>query len=255
METVVREGKYIYCIIDSEQFKTFGPLGIGGRGDNVYTVCFERIAAVVSNAPVKEYPVLRENLIPHEYVIEAVMKEHTVLPVRFATITENEEKVKEILEREYDKFSDLLDKLKDKKELGLKAIFKEDVIYKEILEKYQEIKKLKEATASKPLKETYYQCMEAGKMVERALEKEKEEAKEEILRFLEPLSEDVKINNIYGERMIINAAFLINRDKEEDFDNAVGQMDTKYGYKIRFKYVGIVPPFNFVNLVIEAGKS
>lgn len=253
MEVVLKEGKYIYCIIESNQSRSFGPLGIGDRGDELYTICFNDIAAVVSNSPIRKYPVSRENTIAHEMAIEEVLKEHTVLPVRFVTIAEDEEKVKKILEKEHDKFSDLLDKIKGKKELGLKAIFKEDIIYKEILEKYKEIKRLKEAIASKPPAETHYHCMEIGKMVEQALEKEKQVHKEAILDILRPLAEEIKINNNYGERMILTAAFLVAKNKEPEFDQKVQHLDAQYGDKIKFKYVGTLPPFNFVNLVIEMG--
>ncbi|MEW6216025.1 MAG: GvpL/GvpF family gas vesicle protein [Nitrospirota bacterium] len=92
----VKEGKYIYCIIAEGERKKFGSLGIGGIGNELYTVCFNDIAAVVSSSPIKKYPVSRENLIPHERAIEEVMKTHTVLPVRFGTIAEDEEKVKKI---------------------------------------------------------------------------------------------------------------------------------------------------------------
>ena len=97
MQKVINgEGKYLYCIIAADVPKTFGPLGIGGRGDEIYTVCFNDIAAVVSSSPIKKYPVSRENLIPHERAIEEVMRTYIVLPVRFATIAEDEEKVKKI---------------------------------------------------------------------------------------------------------------------------------------------------------------
>jgi len=254
MEVALKEGKYIYCIIESNQPQSFGPLGIGGRGDELYTICFDDIAAVVSNSPIRKYPVSSENTFAHEKAIEEVMKQYPVLPVRFATIAEDDEKVRKILEKEYSKFKEMLNKLKNKKELSLKAIFKEEVIYKEILEKYQEIKKFKEAIASKPLKETYYQRMEIGKMVEHALEEEKETYKDIILNTLRPLAEDIRINNTYGERMIINAAFLVAEDKESGVDQEVHELDEKYGDKIKFKYIGTVPPFNFVNLVIETGK-
>ena len=250
----LKEGKYLYCIINSKESRSFGPLGIGERGDEVYTVGFKDVAAVISNAPMKKYPVSSDNVFAHEKAIEEVMKEHTVLPVRFATLTEDEAKVKKILEREYDKFNDLLQKMQNRKELGLKAIFKEEIIYQEILEKYKEIKSLKEAIASQPPAKTYLQRMEIGKMVEQALEKEKEIYKEAILASLRPLAEDIKINNGYGERMIINAAFLVNKDKESEFDQKIQELDVHYGNKIKFKYVGTLPPFNFVNLVIETGN-
>jgi hypothetical protein len=49
---------------------------------------------VVSNSPITKYSVSRENMFAHEKAIEEVMKEYTVLPVRFCTITEVEEKLR-----------------------------------------------------------------------------------------------------------------------------------------------------------------
>ncbi|OFW45927.1 MAG: gas vesicle synthesis GvpLGvpF [Actinobacteria bacterium RBG_13_35_12] len=246
-----KEGKYIYCLIATADSKTFGPLGIGGRGDELYTICFNDIAAVVSNSPIIRYTVSRENMIAHEKAIEEVMKEHTILPVRFATIAEDQEKVKKILEKEYSKFKDLLNKMKNKKELGLKAIFKEAVIYKDILEKYKEIRILKEKTASLPSEKTYFKIAEIGEMVEAALQKEKEIYKKDILNTLSALAAEVKINHNYWELMIVNAAFLVEKCKETEFDQKVNELGAKYSSNIKLKYIGKVPPFNFVNLAIE----
>jgi len=217
----------------------------------LYTICFNDIAAVVSNSPIIRYKVSRENTLAHEKAIEEVMKEHTVLPVRFATISEEEEKVKKILEKEYSKFKDLLNKMKDKKELGLKAIFNEDVIYKDILEKYKEIRILKEKVATLPSEKTYFKRAEIGEMVEAALQREKEIYKKDILNTLSALAVEVKINSSYWELMIINAAFLVENYKEAEFDQKVNEFEAKYSSNMKFKYIGKVPPFNFVNLVVE----
>jgi predicted phage-related endonuclease len=160
MDVAAKEGKYIYCVIDSNQPQSFGPLGIGGRGDDLHTVCFDDISAVVSNAPVKKYRVSRENSLAHEKVIETVMAEYAALPVRFATVAEDQEKVKRILEKEHDRFKDLLDSVKNKAELGLKAMFKEEIIYKDILEKYEDIRRLKEKIAAIAPEKSYYPRME-----------------------------------------------------------------------------------------------
>lgn len=253
MKVAIKEGKYLYCVIGLNQPRTFGPLGIGERGDELHTISFNDIAAVTSNCRIQIYPLSRRNLLAHEKAIEEVMKEYTVLPIRFSTIAESEDKVRLILEKEYDNFKDLLNKLEGKKELGLKAIFKED-IYDYILEKYQDIKALKVKIETLPLEKTYYQRMEIGRMVETALQKEKEACKEDILNNLSPLAWEIKTNNTYGERMIINAAFLVEKHKEEDFDLEVSELDAQYSDRINFKYVVTVPPFNFVNLVIDTDK-
>jgi len=53
--------------------------------------------------------------------------------------------------------------------------------------------------------------------------------------------------------MIMNAAFLVAQEKEAEFDREVQGLADRYNDKVRFKYVGTLPPFNFVNLVINMG--
>ena len=250
----------MYCIIRSNESQSFGPLGIGSRGDELHTICFNDIAAVVSNSPIISYPIARDNVLPYERAIEEVMKKHTVLPVRFNVIVEDEDKVKRILEREYDKFVDLLKKMDGKKELGLKAIFSaeggpasggKENIYNYILEKYDDIRRLKKALSSEPPAKTYYLRVEVGRKVEAALKKERDIHKEEIFNTLSPLAQDTKVNSPYGELMIISAAFLVEKRGEAEFDKNVQGLADKFGNKIKFKYTGTLPPFNFVNLVID----
>ena len=251
MDAATKEGKYIYCIMDSNQPQSFGTLGIGGRGDELHTVSFGDISALVSDAPLGKYRVSRDNSLTHEKAIETVMAQYAVLPVRFATVAEDEDKVKRILEKEHDRFKDLLGSIADKTELSIKAIFKEDVVYKDILERYENIRSLKEKIASFAPEKTHRQRMAIGEMVEQALRSEKEIAKADILDALSPLAFEVKTNDTYGEMMIINAAFFVEKEKEADFDQQVQQLDDKYSEKVTLKYVGPLPPFNFVNISIN----
>ena len=247
-----KEGKYIYCIIASGGVsEKFSSIGIGDRGDEVYSVCYEDIAAVVSNSPIVSYRTSRDNLMAHEKAIEEVMSNHIVLPVKFATIAENEEKIRTILKNEYRKFKNMLGKINNKKELGLKAMFKDDVIYRDILEKRKDICELKAAIIDKAPEKTYHQRMKIGEMVESALKDEVSTCREDILEILSPLAVEVKVNPVFGEKMVINAAFLVENSSEEAFDIKVNDIDVKYGGKMKLKYVGNIPPFNFVNLIIQ----
>ncbi|MCF7879033.1 MAG: GvpL/GvpF family gas vesicle protein [Candidatus Omnitrophica bacterium] len=251
METKNKEGLYIYCLITSGESKTFGSLGIGARGDQLYTIGADGIAAVVSNTPIVEYPTSRANLIAHERAIEEVMKEYTVLPVRFGTIAEDEKQVRRILETQVPKFREMVEKLEGKKEVGIKAIFKKEVIYDYVLDKYEEIRKLKERINGLPAQKSHYQRIEIGRMVEKALETEKEQNEKQIFDSLSPLTIEAKSNKLFGALMVINTAFLIAKSREEEFDRQVNELDTRLGERVSFKYVSQVPPFNFVNLSIK----
>jgi len=149
----------------------------------------------------------------------------------------------------------LLTKMSGKKELGLKVMAVEEPIFKYILEKYDDIRLLKEKLAKLDPDKAHYQLMKIGEMVEKALIKENSAFSENIVNLLTPLSEEVKINDKYGERMILNAAFLIKDENEAEFDKAILSFDEQYGNLLSFKYVGSLPPYNFVNLVINTQEE
>jgi len=250
---IPKEGKYIYGIIRYAGPIDYGPIGIGTRDDIVYGVCFNDISAIVSNSPIIQYGARRANIIAHQKVLEEVMKRFTVLPVRFSTISEHNDNtgILRILERDYNKFSDLLNKMEGKKELGLKVLAHEEAMYESIVEKYEDIRILRGKLINLHPDKTHYHRTKIGEMVSEALKKENEHYKNKILSVLNPQSEDVKINDNYGDMMILNVAFLIKNSAEPGFDKAVKDFDEKYGRFMTFKYVGTLPPYNFVNLVIN----
>src|SRR6266516_1271831 len=117
-----REGRYIYGIIAANQRREFGPIGIGARGNVVYTLSYQNLAAIVSCSPIVKYPVTRENSIAHAKVLEKAMEEYTILPVRYCTIAENDETIIEkVLKNRYQEFVDLIREMEGKMELGVRA--------------------------------------------------------------------------------------------------------------------------------------
>lgn len=246
-------GQYIYCIIESNHQKDFGPLGIGEGEPELTTVCYNDISAVISSCSVKEFVVSRENTMKHERAIEEVLKEHPVLPVRFSTIANSKEQiVKKVLVPRYEEFKDLLSWMRDKQEIGIRARWVNmDLVFKEILEENERIKELKERIAAKTPEETYYDRIDLGKMIEAKLKEKKKEEKDRIVDALKEKAEDYKINDVYGDEMILNSAFLVKKEKEEDFFSSVSDLQNEYDERVQLKYVTGSPPFNFVNLVIK----
>src|ERR687898_1147881 len=120
-------GKYVYCIIRSDRQREFGGIGIGGN-QRVYTVHHNDLAAVVSDTPIVIYDPTRENVLAHEFVNETVMKEHTVIPMSFGTVFRSEDDVTELLRSTYQAFSDVLDKMQDKIEFGLKVLWEREKV-------------------------------------------------------------------------------------------------------------------------------
>src|SRR5919107_92212 len=144
------EGKYVYCIIETTEQRSFGPIGIGGRGDEVYTVHHDGLAAVVSNAR-----------------------------------------------------------------------------------------------------------MQLGRLIETAMTERSDAYVREIYSGLRDTAVASRANKPIGDKMIMNAAFLIERDREQEFDSKVKEIAARYEGKLSFKYTGPWPPYNFVHirLKLERGEG
>jgi len=249
---VEKEGKYIYCIIGTKEERNFGPIGIGGRGDEVLTISYDDLSMVVSNSLVGKLEVSRKNLLVHEKVIEEVMKEFdSVLPVRFGTIASGADEIRNLLDRRYREFKTALRDMEHKIELGVKGIWKNmGAIFKEIVEENKEIKKAKEKFQNDRGKKNIQAKMEVGKMVAQALEKKKEKEAAKIIDTLRRTSVNYKLNKTMGDEMFVNAAFLVDKGREKEFDNIMDDLSEEYKNRIKFMYAGPLPVYNFVNIVI-----
>src|SRR6266566_1971733 len=188
--TVESRGKYVYCVIRSEDALRFGAVGLGTVPAEVSTVHYKDIAAVVSDTPIEVFDATRENVLAHERVNEAVMRDHTVIPMSFGTVFKTRDDIIELLRGAYSAFIDVLLKMEDKVEFGLKVLWERDV-----------------AVAS-------------------------------------------RANKPIGDKMIMNAAFLVSRDREQAFDAKVKAVGAKYA-PLTFRYTGPWPPYNFVNIRLK----
>ena len=62
----------------------------------------------------------------------------------------------------------------------------------------------------------------------------------------------VEVGDPMHERMVVNASFLVERNRLGDLDEALEQMAAEREGTIRFRYTGPLPPHSFVELSVEA---
>ncbi len=248
-----RDGKYIYCIIASNYDINLGPIGVGGRGDLVSTIGFESLCMVVSNHPLSRFVVNPENMLAHQHVIEQVMKEfNSVIPVRFGTIAATPDEIRNLLNRRYSEFMELLRDFENKVELNVRGTWKNiGEIYKEIDREHTELQKIRvEIEKLQDEKAKTLKIAEAGKMIEQALSEKKEAEAEKIIDAFRRSVFEYKQNKTSGDAMFMNTAFLVNSGREVEFDNIMSDLGIKYQDRCDFIYTTPLPIFNFINLKI-----
>ena len=248
-----RSGKYVYCIIHTDDPRRFGPIGIGTEPTEVHTVNYKDIAAVVSDTPLEVYDPTRENVLAHERVNEVVMRDFTVIPMSFSTVFKTSEDIVELLRSAYDAFRDVLVKMQDKLEFGLKVLWEPETIIREIEKDDENLRLLRQEISSQK-GSTYFARMQYGRLVDSLLQERSEKLVSEIIDTLSTVSVASRTNKPIGDKMILNGAFLVARDREPDFDAKVKEIDARYENLI-FKYTGPWPPYNFVNIRLKLERA
>lgn len=247
------KGRYVYCIIRSDHQLNFGPIGIGEEPAPVYTVRCDDLSAVVSDSPLGVLDPTRDNVLAHQRVNETVMREHTVLPMSFGTVFKTRDDVTAFLKSAYRAFSDVLDKMENKLEFGLKVLWDRDAVIHEIEQEDEDIHRLKTEIAAQK-GSTYFARMQYGRLIDAALQARSERYVAEIFDRLRNVSVAARSNRPIGDRMILNAAFLVSRDAEQAFDARVKDLGGNHSM-LTFRYTGPWPPYNFVNIRLKLERA
>jgi hypothetical protein len=247
------KGRYVYCIIRCTRPLAFGGIGIGDEPAPVYAIRCDDLAAIVSDTPLGVLDPTRDNVLAHQRVNETVMREHTVLPMSFGTMFKTNDDVTAFLKSAYKAFSDVLDKMENKLEFGLKVLWDRDAVIRDIEDENEDIHRLKNEIAAQK-GSTYFARMQYGRLIDAALQARSERYVSEIFDRLRDVSVAARANKPIGDRMILNAAFLVSRDAEEAFDARVKTLGADYA-RLTLKYTGPWPPYNFVNIRLKLERA
>lgn len=243
------QARYLYCVIGGETERGFDVDGIGGKGDTVYALPFDGLSAVVSDSPEAEYDSTRRNLTAHMRVLESVMAEHTIVPIRFGSVAPNRAAIDEtLLKPQRQAIDTLLTELEGRVEMGLKVFWMEGILYAEILSARPDITKLRDKLIGRSPDESYYERVKVGELLEAAVVDKRATEADALMRAIEPLAYRVQPQNAMGEQTLLSVAMLLDRSKTDALEAVVTQLDQENDGRLLFKMVGPTAPYNFVDL-------
>jgi len=260
-----KQGKYIYGIIphdpDSKQVssddaKSFGPCGITAC-EEVYALPYKNIWAVISDSEIIDYTHMRKDalamfLVRHERVIEKIMASgYTIIPVKLGTFAQDEEELIHILLCSYSIIRDITGQTSNKIEIDLVATWSDFTsVLKETGEE-KEIKQLKEKLLVNPKAVTMDDQMKVGFMIKKALDEKRERLAQEIQGVLADISRGIRVHELMDDKMVMNAALLIDKCDQPLFYKKVEELNDKFAEKLNFRCVGPLPPYSFYTLEVK----
>jgi hypothetical protein len=247
---------YIYGILNSDKELFFGPRGVTAC-EEVYTVPYQDISAVVSDSETLDYTHMRKDrlamlLVRHQKAIETIMGlGHTIIPMRLGTFAKDIEEVRCVLACGHSIIKDIFTKISNMIEIDITATLGD---FNAVLKKAgedEEIKEFKERLLANPKAMTMDDQMKIGLMVKDALDKIREGYSNKIQTALKSVSHDFKAHELMDDKMVANIAFLISKNKHKDFEMKVEGLNTEFNEKLNFRCVGPLPPYSFYTLEIK----
>ena len=237
---------YVYGLVRADTSLPEGLTGLGPSG-KVSTIVHGRVAAIISDVPVDRPLGVRGDLLAHETVLDAVAAGATVVPMRFPAVVEEDAVVDELLAPNEDRFVTLLDDLEDRVQFTLSGRYEQDAVLREILVGDPEIAALREKVRRLPDDASYYDRVRLGELVVQALEDRRDGEAAAIVDRLAPFAVATTSNPPGAPEDVLNAAFLVERERQWEFEDAVESVGEDLAGRIRLRLLGPVAPYDFVD--------
>ena len=259
-------GRYIYGVISggaAESFPLDGVVPSAAEGtqdravvERAYTVSWRDISAVVTDAPVVDYTTMPKDalahlLVRHQQVIERVMATHTMVPLRLGTFAASDEHVRRILASGHETIKDVLQKARDVVEIDVTACLADFGSFLRQVSQLPHVVQLRQSFLHKAGGVTVEDQVNAGVIVKQHADREKQRMSQQIGDTLALIAEDSRVHDLMDDKMVLNSAFLIRKDRQDEFYRQVEERNAESANQLNFRCVGPLPPYSFYTLEIR----
>lgn len=230
---------YVYGVVAPQVAFEASASGIEGAA-RPRLLAGDRATAIVADVPDEPVETTRANLVGHADVLAEAARQATVLPMRFGTVFPGDREVEEeLLVERGAALEALLAEYAGKVEVTLRGSFEDpEAVLRDAVASDPEIGRLNAETRDLPADATHFARIRLGELVAHAVEARRSAEERRILARLEGLAEAVRRESELPERVVLNAAFLVGRDRLDEFDRAVDDVARDLAGTIRFSYAG-----------------
>lgn len=250
---------YIYAIVKNKDNATLPEL-VGLNSQKITFIPYQGFMVVASkillgnlgDLGVEE---LKTLVAIHEKVNEWLIKDFNVIPLKFGTVVKNEEALFDFLKETHPCFLAAFEEIDGKAEFVVETLWNEKKIIEEIAKENPEVQKLKQKAESQGKILGLPAKIKLGKLIIDNIELRRKEYVKDILNFLKNYASDNREGKILNKEAIMSYSFLIHKSQESEFETKLNQLGEKYQYKLRFKYIGPMAPYSFVNITFASASK
>jgi hypothetical protein len=245
------EALYVYGVLPAADRDSVEVAGV--EGSEVETVQYDGLAALTSRIQRSALSAARE-IRAHWRVLQEASQNATVLPVRFGTVLESEDAVRErFLEPNAQRLSGLLKQMSGCVQLTVKGEYREPEVIQDIVRTTPSLAALAKRVRSVSPDAGYYDRIRLGERIAAEIACLRDEDTSRAMDLLTPAAVAARAEEPTGPNSAFNLAFLVRREGQDDFTKLVGALLEETRERIDVRYVGPLPPYSFAQT--EAGSS
>ena len=241
----VAEAYYVYGIVPTGA--PVDDLEDAGMGEAVQLVVDGPVAALVEAIDPERPLGRRRDLVAHSTVLNTMATRGPVLPMRFGSVVQGPEAVRdELLGPQREHFLALLDQVSGKVQFNLRARYVLDTVLAEIVSTDPEVAELRRRTAGVPEEASHFDRIRLGELVAQAVDVRRHEEGHQILSRLAPHAADHIVREVSGMDDLAEFAFLVEADRQGDLEHAAELLAEELDGRVRLSLVGPMALYDFV---------
>ncbi len=252
------EGRYLYCVADTGDRISLGAIGIDGN--EVYTVSYRDISAVVHDCPAEPYKSddgakLRHWAMAHQATVDNAWNRcGAVLPFSFNTIVRIEagrdarQSVSRWIEDNHERLRQKIERVKGRAEYGVQVLWEPKLVAEDIAKTTPELSRLEEEIRSKPRGMAYMYRQRLEGLLRKEMEAGADRFFKQCYSRIRVFADDVHVEKVKMAeaevQMILNLSCLVSKDSYKDLGEELDKICQIRGLSVRF--TGPWPPYSFV---------
>lgn len=246
--------QYIYGIIPTADPVVFDIGGVDDA-DDVYTVCGDGLSVVISDIGASDFQGMDRQeavrrLTAHQRVVETVMRDYPILPVKFGTILPAQARADDLLAQGAEMFGQALAHFAGKIQVEVVVLWELPKVFGTIAAE-PAIVELKARIGSRPAEETMFDRVALGQAVQASLGRRRAALGKQVIEMFADLALDVVVNPMMDDSMVINLAMLLRAAQRPELDARLQRLDEALEGQFQIRCVGPLPPYSFATVAIR----
>jgi hypothetical protein len=243
---------YVYGILPGDVKMKSGVRGVGNPPGTIRLVRAGNLAALVSDVDVTKPLGTPEDLRGHQEILDSVVSEAPVLPLRFGAVVTSEDAIaEELLEPNRDEFTAALSQLEGHVEYVVRGRYAESAILEEILSENSAAARLRDRIHGADPDATRELRIELGEFINNAVA-DKRKADTRVLA--DAMKDHCAASFVRAATNELDAAyvaFLVEADRASELEQVVQDLGDRWPGRVQLSVLGPMAAYDFVGTTQE----